>query len=379
MHLSGRWFWAPLLCFAIVLAGGAATQALGAANLFLTGSDPENQEAYIDAIKHNVRALNESEPPASQPPTSQPPASRYATALASLAPGFAKATVAINPAALQATPIGERTCIACHRLEANHFTHTLHALGLHAANKTDPSIPVCETCHGPGSAHAQNPAAKGLIIGYTRKSGTPIGVQTATCLTCHTGGPRDHWAGSVHQRNGLSCSDCHNPMAKFSVEGSMARTSISETCAQCHRDVRLEFNRRSHMPLPEGQMSCDDCHNPHGSITRPLLKTNTVHETCYQCHAEKRGPFLYEHPPVRENCLNCHTPHGSNQNTLLVAAVPFLCQQCHTQQRHPNDLQTPQSLGVGLHPDERIMGRGCLTCHANIHGSNSPSGSRFHQ
>ncbi|MET0232897.1 MAG: cytochrome c3 family protein, partial [Rhodanobacteraceae bacterium] len=201
------------------------------------------------------------------------------------APGFAKAAVAANPAAPEATPVGERTCITCHQLESEHFTHTLHALGLHAANKADPNIPVCETCHGPGSAHAQNPAAKGLIIGYTKNSGTPIETQTKTCLTCHQGGPRDHWTGSVHQRNGLSCSDCHNPMAKFSVEGLLAKASINDTCSQCHKDVRMQFNRRSHMPLPEGQMSCDDCHNPHGSLTNPLLKTNTVNETCYQCHA----------------------------------------------------------------------------------------------
>ena len=31
------------------------------------------------------------------------------------------------------------------------------------------------------------------------------------------------------------------------------------------------------------------------------------------------------------------------------------------------------------HPDERIMGRGCLVCHAQIHGSNNPSGSKFHE
>ena len=295
------------------------------------------------------------------------------------AAGFAHARVADNPAAPGATPVGERMCIGCHQLESEHFTHTFHALGLHAANKADASIPVCETCHGAGSAHAQNPTAKGLIIGYTKDSGTPIEVQTGTCLTCHEGGPRDHWRGSIHQRNDLSCSDCHNPMAKFSVEGSLARNSINETCAQCHKDVRMQFDRRSHMPLPEGQMSCVDCHNPHGSLTSPLLKTNTVNETCYQCHAEKRGPFLFEHAPVRENCLNCHTPHGSNQHALLVTPIPFLCQQCHSHLRHPNDLHTPGSLATGQHPDERIMGRGCITCHAQIHGSNAPSGPRFHE
>ncbi|MBK8123310.1 MAG: DmsE family decaheme c-type cytochrome [Dokdonella sp.] len=310
-----------------------------------------------------------------------PAASRAQAASAGESPaaGFANARVAVNPAAASATPVGERMCIACHQLESDHFTHTFHALGLHAASKTDASIPVCETCHGAGSLHAQDPTSKGLIIGFTKTSGTPIAVQTATCLTCHEGGPRDHWSGSVHQRNQLSCSDCHNPMAKFSGEGLLARASINDTCAQCHRDVLVQFHRRSHMPLPEGQMSCVDCHNPHGSITSPLLKTNTVNETCYQCHAEKRGPFLFEHAPVRENCLNCHTPHGSNQHALLVTPLPFLCQQCHSSLRHPNDLQTPQSLITGAHPDERLIGRACITCHANIHGSNAPSGPRFHE
>jgi DmsE family decaheme c-type cytochrome len=295
------------------------------------------------------------------------------------APGFALATVANNPLAADAKAVGEKTCIACHRLEAEHFTHTLHSLGLHVANRSDPRIPVCEACHGPGSQHAANPQAAGLIIAFTKNGGTPVEVQTATCLSCHTGGPRDHWLGSVHQRNGLSCSDCHNPMSKFSVEGTMAKISISDTCAQCHKDIRLQFNRRSHMPLPEGQMSCDDCHNPHGALTEPLLKTNTVNETCWQCHAEKRGPFLFEHPPVRESCVNCHTPHGSNQNTLLVAPIPILCQQCHASNNHAGALQTRQGTANGSNPEGQIMGRGCLTCHANIHGSNAPSGPRFHQ
>ena len=87
-------------------------------------------------------------------------------------------------------------------------------LGLHVANRSDPLIPVCEACHGPGSQHAAYPQAEGLIIGYTKNSGTTIEIQTKTCLTCHAGGPRDHWVNSVHQLNGLSCSDRHNPMAK---------------------------------------------------------------------------------------------------------------------------------------------------------------------
>src|SRR3546814_10573820 len=108
----------------------------------------------------------------------------------------------------------------------------------------------------------------------------------------------------------------------------------------------------SHMPLPEGQMACVDCHNPHGTINVALLKTDTVNETCYQCHAKKRGPFLFEHAPVRENCLNCHTPHGSNQHALLVAPVPMLCQQCHSHSRHPRS-------------EARRVGKACVsTCRS---------------
>src|SRR3546814_10429912 len=86
-----------------------------------------------------------------------------------------------------------------------------------------------------------------------------------------------------------------------------------------------DLNRRSHMPLPEGQLSCADCHNPHGTINATLLKTDTVNETCYQCHAEKRGPMLFEHAPVRDSCLNCHTPHGRSAERRVGEECVVTC------------------------------------------------------
>ena len=38
-----------------------------------------------------------------------------------------------------------------------------------------------------------------------------------------------------------------------------------------------------------------------------MLKEASVNDNCYKCHAEKRGPFLWEHPPVRENCQGAET------------------------------------------------------------------------
>ncbi|TAM61544.1 MAG: DmsE family decaheme c-type cytochrome [Rhodanobacter sp.] len=292
---------------------------------------------------------------------------------------FDAAAIPNNPLAPDADPIGAKSCVACHALENIQASHSLHVAWFRAGSANTGPQAACEACHGPGSEHAKNPAAPGLIIAFTHDSKTPIGTQTRTCLSCHAGGARQHWLGSVHQTRGLSCSDCHNPMARLSAEGVLAKSSVNEVCATCHQDIRAQFNRRSHMPLPEGQISCVDCHNPHGTITQPLLKTDTVNETCYTCHAEKRGPFIFEHAPVRENCLNCHTPHGSNQENLLALPVPMLCQQCHTGTGHPNDLLTRQSLRSALVPDERVMGRGCLNCHSNIHGSNNPNGAKFHQ
>jgi DmsE family decaheme c-type cytochrome len=235
----------------------------------------------------------------------------------------------------------------------------------------------CEACHGPGSVHVQNPVEPATIIRFSRRSTLPIADQNGVCLNCHRGGQRIFWASSMHESQDVACSDCHNPMANFSIRGMEARRSINETCFQCHKTQRAEFSRRSHMPLLEGRMTCVDCHNPHGSTTEPLLKADSVNETCYACHAEKRGPFLFEHAPVRESCANCHSPHGSNHEKLLVTARPLLCQQCHAQPGHPAQMLTRGNMANGSFPDVRLISRSCSNCHSQIHGSNHPSGSRF--
>jgi len=297
-------------------------------------------------------------------------------------PGSAGPPSPAPAAAAGATYVGANTCRGCHPIEADHWTPTIHGRLFLGSPRNERQARGCEACHGPGSAHVADPKNPATIVAFTHGSATAVEVQNSMCLDCHAGGARLHWEGSVHETQRLACSDCHNPMAQTSARSLLARRSVSETCFQCHPAQRTDFAKRSHMPLLEGKIACSDCHEPHGSTTDPLLRGDSVTQLCTSCHADKRGPFIWEHAPVRENCLNCHLPHGSNHPALLASAIPGLCQQCHSDIGgfgHPNDLLTRANQARGVLPDPRLLNRGCVNCHAQIHGSNSPSGVRFHR
>ena len=72
--------------------------------------------------------------------------------------------------------------------------------------------------------------------------------------------------------------------------------------------------------------------------------------------------------------MNCHVPHGSNHDKLLVAKLPFLCQRCHLNTRHPGTLYDFRNTIAGTNPSNRAVEHACKNCHQHIHGSNAPSG-----
>jgi DmsE family decaheme c-type cytochrome len=186
------------------------------------------------------------------------------------------------------------------------------------------------------------------------------------------------WQGSVHDARNLSCSTCHS-VHKFKSEHAQLKTAREiDTCATCHRDKAAKIDRSGHMPLREGKMECSTCHNPHGSTNvKQLRKGDSVAELCTSCHADKRGPFLWEHAPTRDGCATCHDPHGSSNERMLVTKPPILCQRCHIATRHPSTIYDGALIGAGATPSVRIYARSCVTCHTNVHGSNHPSGQRF--
>jgi DmsE family decaheme c-type cytochrome len=140
--------------------------------------------------------------------------------------------------------------------------------------------------------------------------------------------------------------------------------------------VKSQANKLSRHPILEGKVKCSDCHNPHGTPSHGMIKADNVNQLCYKCHADKRGPFVWEHAPVEENCLICHNAHGASHTKLTVAKVPNICQDCHDASRHPGQIWDtkagfPGSPGSSSQ-SSRFWGRSCLNCHTNIHGSNGP-------
>jgi predicted CXXCH cytochrome family protein len=291
--------------------------------------------------------------------------------------------------------VGGETCAACHPDEASQFAKTVHA---RAEARGAAYGTGCESCHGPGKAHAEaqmeaagDPAkiaaGKKLIFGFHGKPAE----NAARCLACHrTNRSQDLYDRSTHKLQGVACEQCHAVhLLEHTAKGERAEPSLAQTqffaaprlaeenrwlnqsllresqpglCFTCHRVIQAQFSLPTHHRVPEGLMKCTDCHNPHGTLSRPLLKKTTT-EVCVNCHVEKRGPFVFEHASVKvEGCTVCHSPHGSiDRQLLLRREVRFLCLQCHVD---PLAANVPHSrLGFQARGD-------CVRCHANIHGSN---------
>jgi len=278
--------------------------------------------------------------------------------------------VAASPAVAEGGYVGQAVCLECHEDEVGAFMKTPHAHVLNERNARSPLMARgCESCHGPGAEHVEEEGTGGKLINFSDDSRELIEEGKAACLSCHERGARVHWEGSPHDSRDIACTSCHTIMKKVSPRNQLSQPSELELCGSCHPVRRAQMFRNAHMPVREGAMSCSSCHSVHGSVTESLVSHDSINDNCYGCHAEKRGPFLWEHPPVNENCLDCHDPHGSTRARMLRLNPPRLCQQCHIETRHPTEARLPQN--------KFVIGRACLNCHVNIHGSNHPSGFGF--
>lgn len=258
--------------------------------------------------------------------------------------------------------IGSKRCAVCHAEQTKTFAQNPHAAVARIARLASPET-ECEACHGPGLAHVEALATEPLN-NFARDQPAQL---NRACLECHGGddGFENH-RSDEHARAGVACSSCHRMHS--GVEGEpLLSASTNQLCSSCHLEERAEFNRPFGHELTAGAMECVDCHNPHGqppgAATARVFATDT---SCVRCHADKRGPFPFEHAPVRlEACSSCHEPHGSvNPRMLARHNVGQLCLECHS--------MTDGTLGgapPSFHDPRTARFQSCTGCHSKIHGS----------
>ena len=266
----------------------------------------------------------------------------------------AKGPSASNPQS--SSYVGTDTCKTCHEdIYSKHFESTRHFVLLKEGKHG------CEDCHGPGSAHVEGGGDVSKIISFKNLSREQA---SARCLSCHgSAKEQTHFRQSPHANSDVGCLDCHSPHYGKDPQHLLVQKQ-PDLCYGCHTSARADFGKPYHHRVNEALVQCSDCHNPHGTATLRQVRTlPSGDQVCYKCHADKQGPFVYEHVPVKtEGCQSCHSPHGStNPRMLRVSTVNLLCLQCHS---FP-------TVGPGGGHNQSDKHQACTLCHVAIHGSNA--------
>jgi DmsE family decaheme c-type cytochrome len=282
----------------------------------------------------------------------------FLSAMALAAPAPQSKAAAPAAAALPAGYVGSETCATCHEAVAKGFEsnpHTKMALQHGSAGVT------CENCHGAGQAHVEGGGDVTKIFNPAKHSTKEV---NATCEKCHAA-THPNFDRSPHAKADVGCLSCHSVHSPGKGTDKLLKASQPALCFQCHNDQKPQFNMPFHHKVNEGAVNCSDCHDVHGTFGNSNLRsTADQNAICTKCHMEKRGPFIFEHAPVKgDGCLACHTPHGSQNARLLSApTVDAVCRQCHS------------SVVAGSMHNLNAAGSSdvtpCIDCHTMVHGSN---------
>lgn len=257
-----------------------------------------------------------------------------------------------------AVRLGDELCLECHA-EFGEEWDTLR----HNQYMRSPKVPAehqgCEGCHGPGSAHLEDPDFGAIL---NPADHTDLKAAQA-CLVCHGTDIRaGRWLATPHARAGKGCGDCHESHVTAPGPYQLREETVTELCLSCHPAQEGDFHMESHHPVLEERMECTDCHDPHEAdlATESLLKSGD--DLCLKCHLDKRGPFIFEHQTAldedEDSCLTCHRAHGSPNRNLQQYFGRATCLQCHQD--------------IHFDPAHRTRPQECWTagCHSAFHGSN---------
>ena len=277
-------------------------------------------------------------------------------------------------------PVAKQRCDQCHNPHLARYEALLHrqdeklCAGCHQTllkrieEQSFPHQPVeqgqCLLCHDP---HASQ--QKQLL----RDKTGPL------CLNCHK--ELQEVAEVQHRPFAQGkCSVCHD--AHSSDQPMLLSKKGAALCLGCHENNNAL--RRKHLNRDLSRIDCLECHSPHQSENKALLR-NTQHQPfaqgdCQTCHNKKTtgDPCLGCHTKVMDSfnqmlnhvtssasgpfCFNCHTPHASQQAGLVRGYPGEVCRNCHSGKFE----RRKESLHLHPHAER------CLDCH-QLHGASDPA------
>ncbi len=162
-------------------------------------------------------------------------------------------------------------CLVCHTTGYDPATGTWQSDGV-----------SCEACHGP--MKPDHP-----------KSPMPVDTSPQLCARCHSDTRFDwqDWQGSTHYQRGMNCVTCHDPHSASlkitrALNGSTAYNDASQLCVNCHKDVSMDFPYSVHQ---KQGVTCIDCHvthtekSPADAHTVPDHSFKASLDSCNACHS----------------------------------------------------------------------------------------------
>lgn len=254
---------------------------------------------------------------------------------------------------LQASGHAQEFCESCHTV-SERGNPAEGEVAWTATGDTRYHDVQCESCHGPGLGHVENPEAGQPLANLSIKQVGGLDAETG-CAECHQGNHHpfvEQWLSSAHGN----------------VTGFAAGRSGCNSCHEGKAALRAQFNEDAdYVEQDEGgitQITCAVCHDPHGSQftanLRASLEEPSRENLCVGCHARQgtpntgspneHGPHAYQGLLVLGEGVGWIPPGSDLENvddivsTHGTEANPRLCATCHVVESEITDDETGEFL-----------------------------------
>ena len=204
-------------------------------------------------------------------------------------------------------------CLECHASYIRPLS-PLATTNRYAPGSLETGI-ACETCHGPGKAHAEMEGHR--TAGSAKPAGTailnpaafPRDRQIDLCALCHNGIARKAMRPAFSYLPGRPLSEYYQPLP--GVEVDVERPDVHGN--------QVGLLERSRCFRESATMTCSTCHNVHASGAA----AESYSARCLTCHQVASCPVAKAKSQAHAaaaNCIGCHMPVQSTSAIVSETA-----------------------------------------------------------